>query len=366
MSQLNLKIPENATQAPAPKQDSKGWKIFISAGVICAAVGAWMPKGSVQPSTASAIAPPTAATSLPYSDELLLRLTKAGAWSEAAKAIDASLHAPELSVQRKAELHLKKGEFLQNADQHEAALTEYYRADLLPLKDEDIQRKIHQSVIDTLRVLKRYDAIGDELNAKNRQRQGDASGTQDPVVAKVDGLPIHMSQFRKQVDLTVQQQLNQAKAQQKKPEELNQLEEQLRQQYSAPGEQWNLLQQYVSQQVMIREAEAWKLEEHPDFIQQMETIRGQLLAQLLFQTKVEPKDISEMDLKNYIESNRESLGLSTEPGQLSPQDLQNAMPKAEMAYTQLKREENQQAFQKSLMERHKVEVFREAFTEGAR
>jgi hypothetical protein len=42
------------------------------------------------------------------------------------------------------------------------------------------------------------------------------------------------------------------------------------------------------------------------------------------------------------------------------------MPKARLAYTELKRQENQAEFQKSLMERHQVEVFREAFTEGQR
>ena len=365
MSQLDLKLPENPTSiSPKPQSSPVLWRCFIGAGVLAAAAGAWWPQ--LQPRTYMVSGIATAASvGLPFSEELLLRLSKAGAWQEAAKLLDSALINQNLTPQRKAELHLKKGDFLVNAEKFPAALSEFYRADLLQ-SDDDFSRKIDQRIIDTLRQMGRYDTIGEELSQKNRARKNGDDTVKPTVVAKVDGEEILLSDFRKQVDLEIERRLMQAKATEKDPAKLKQLEEQLRQQFSAPGEQWKLLQQYVSQKVLVREAEQWKLEEHPEFKKQMETIRSQLLAQLLMETKVEPQNISDMDVNNYIEANRESLGLSTEPGQLSPQDLQQAMPKAKLAYTELKRQENQAEFQKSLMERHQVEIFREAFTEGQR
>jgi hypothetical protein len=372
MSQLDLKLPQNSNSTSIPKKagNSLAWKSFVSAGIVVAALGAWWPHLSPPPKTKTMALPPMAGPQqhqLPFSEDLLLKLKKAGAWTEAAKLLDTALAQKDLSNLRLSQLLFQQADLFSNASQYSSALERLYRAEMtLGKEDEDLARKIERAIIDNLRNMGRFDAISDELAAKNRERRDGEATVKDPTVALVDGEALSLSDFRKVVDREIEQRLRQMQAQGQSPKELETARTELQKQYSAPGEQYRLLQQWISTEVLVREAELWKLEQHPEYASAMQQFRRQLLAQLLMEQQLKLEPISDSDLNNYMETHRADIGLSTDGGQLSPEDLANAKPKAEKLYSQIKLQEKQQAFQKDLMSRHKVEVIREAFTEGAR
>lgn len=367
MSQLDLKLPENTRPATTPRSSSPVlWRCFLSAGILVTAIGVWFPRENhAKPKVQLQDSERHGVAELGFNEDLLLRLSKAGAWNEASALLNQAIVHPELDAQRRAELLLKDATYQSYGENHEKALAQLYRADMLN-QDDELERKINQKIIDTLRAMGKYDVIGHELSAKNRERKDGDAKHKDPVVATVDGENILLSDLRHQVELEIKRRLQQAQMANPDADQSETMEQELRKQLAAPGEQYRLLQAHVSQKVLEREALAWKLDQHPDFLSQMEDLRSKLLGQLLIQTKVEPGPIADMDLKNYIESHRAELGLSTDAGQLSPADIQKATPQARLAYTEEKRQENQSLFQKSLMDRHKVEIFRDAFTEGAK
>ena len=371
MSQLDLKLPQNNKPAASAGkgEGSLLWKTFVGGSLILAAVGAWWPQLSGPPKAAPVLMPMamTSGPALPFSEDLLLKLKKAGAWLEAARLLDAALAQEQLDKMRRAQLLVQQADLFSKASQYSTALDRLYRAEtLIDASDEELKRKTERAILDNLRSMGRFDAISDELAAKNRERKDGSAEAKDPTVATLDGEPLKMSDFRKVVDLEIEQRLRQMQAQSQNPHELDNARAELQKQYAAPGEQYKLLQQWISTEVLVREAEQWKLEQHPEYAASMKQFRRQLLAQLLLESKLKLEPISESDLKNFIETHRSDLGLSTDKGQLSPEDIKKAQPQAEKLYSQNKLQEKQQAFQKDIMSRHKVDVVRDAFTEGAR
>jgi hypothetical protein len=368
MSQLDLKLPPSSA-TPSKKSDSSlAWRLFMGAGVVAAALGAWWPHLNPPPKpTNAALLLDTGHQITPsyFSEDLLLKLKKAGAWKEAANLLDAPLAQADLTELRRAQLLFQQADLMSKATQYSTALESLYKAEVFVGKDDaELSRKIERAIIDNLRNMGRFDAISDELASKNRERRDGDKSIKDAKVAVVDGEEFTMSDFRKVVDLEIDQRLRQMQGQ--SPKELEAARIELQKQFSAPGEQYRLLQQWVSTEVLVREAEQWQLEQHPEYGAAMKQFRRQLLAGLLMENKLKLEPISELDLNNYIETHRADLGLSTEPGQLAPEALEGVKPQAEKLYTQIKVQEKQQAFQQDLMQRHKVEIFREAFTEGAR
>ena len=371
MSELNLKLPQNNKPAtPSKSEGSMLWKCFVGTGILLTAVGAWWPQLSGPPHHPPK---PMAQGSIailnlnPFDEDLLLKLKKAGAWSQAAHLLDSALAQADIDNVRRCQLLFQQADLYSKASEYATALEGLYRAEgLLGKADEELARKIERAILDNLRSMGRFDAISDELAAKNRERKDGSTQVKDNTVATVDGEPLSLSDFRKVVDLEIEQRLRQMQAQGQNPKELETARTELQKQYSAPGEQYKLLQQWISTEVLVREAEQWKLEQHPEYSSAMKQFRRQILAQLLLGTQLKAEPVSESDLDNYIEAHRSELGLSSGNVQLTAEDLKKAKPQAEKLYSQAKLEEKQQAFQKDLMSRHKVEVIRDAFTEGAR
>jgi len=207
--------------------------------------------------------------------------------------------------------------------------------------------------------------VSDELTRKNRERQGGSGDVKDPNVATVDGLDLKLSDFRTKVESMIQQRIMALKAQGLDESKEQEMAESIRKQYSAPYEQMKFLEQWVSRELLYREALEWKLEQHPEFLDAMDDFKKGFLGQLLMRDKVSVGEVSELDLNNYAETNRAALGLSTEPGHLDPAAIAAAKDKILTAYKKDKSAELQKAFQAEMLKRHKVEINREAFSEGA-
>jgi hypothetical protein len=361
MSDLNLKLPE--PPAPTKKPSQLLWRSFLGLGVSAAAVGAWWPHATVEQKPAVTMVT-SESDSLPFREDWLIRLKQSGAWEQAAQMFQSALNSPQLTSQRRAQLLLEQAECYHGSKQHGLALLNLYAAEELS-DDEELDRKIQRQLLEHLRAMGRFDTLSDELSRKNAERRDGKAEVDDPVVATVDGEALTLSQFRKEVDLQIESRIAQSQSEGKAGPELEALREELQKQFSVPGEQFRLLQQWVSQEVLLREAEQWQLQQHPEYSTAMERFRKQLLTSLLLRQQLDLGELDDKDLDNFIKANPEQVGLEGEESEWTAEALAELRPKAEKLYLEQKRQRKQSQFQQELMERHQVEIFRESFTEGA-
>jgi len=368
LSQLDLNLPPVENPTPPSKKGGSPLQVVILIIAIVAAVGAWLPKEGGKPSTSVEVQVDSKATHGEFKEALLLKLKNAGAYKKAAEHLSLALAKEGLTPARQAKLLKERGDFYLLAREREQALSDFYLAEVMIEGNEEektLARELSQNIIETLRQMGQYAAVSDELARKNRKRQGGNGAVQDPTVAVVDGVELKMSDFRTKVEKMIQQRILSLKAQGLDAEKEKEMAESIRKQYSAPYEQMQFLQQWVSRELLYREALEWKLDQHHEYEAAMNDFKKGFLGQLLMRDKVSVGDVSDLDLKNYAEANRATLGLSTEAGNLPQAEIDAAKDKIVAAYQKEKSQELQQAFQTEMMKRHKVEIKREAFSEGA-
>lgn len=360
MSELDLNVP---LAQPAPRGGGGLlWRAAVIVLLVACAFGAWMPR---PPAPGKAEAPVFIGAA--YDEDLVLRLKKAGAYKEAASLIESVVSRPDLEPVRRARLLKTQAGLYAAGDERGKALLCLYRAEKeLGGAEEALGREISAEIISILRAGGDYGAVSDELADRNRKAQGRPQSPSDPVVARVDGAAITRSDLDVIVEERLSARLEELSSDAGSGEEKLKLAEDIRRQYAAPYERMRLLEEHAMREIMLREAEKWKLEEHPEYRKTMKAFREELLRSLLVRTKVLPSEISASDLDNYMEARRTELGLSTEPGRLKPEELEKARPAAEKKYREEKLAERTRAFQEELMKRHQVEIVREAFTEGGR
>ncbi|MBF0197679.1 MAG: hypothetical protein HQL32_08205 [Planctomycetes bacterium] len=94
--------------------------------------------------------------------------------------------------------------------------------------------------------------------------------------------------------------------------------------------------------------------------------RKQLMSNILVEEMIRIDEVNDMDLNNFAQTHKEELGLSTDPGEISPDALASIKPQAEKLYREQKQKELITQFQGEVSKRHEVKVFQEAFSEGAK
>jgi hypothetical protein len=367
MSNLDLKMPDQPPVQASNSSNGKGLLIINSILIIVCIAVVFLrePTGSSQVSTQIQIN--ATESVIPFQEDLVIKLKKAGAFEEAAALIDNALQNKNIDATKKASLLKRKGDLLaQTNNKGKALLAYYYAEELNNNQDSELSRKLTQAIIDTLRRMGKYSSVSSEIARKNRQRSGDKKTEKDPTVAVVDGVPLKMSDFEVDLQNFVSNEVARLTLKVDDPAEIQKITEQVRKQYSAPYEKLKYLQNFVTQDVLYRDAQKWKLEEHPKFIESMDAFRKNLLRNLLIQENIKIDKIDESDLNNFIETHRSELSLSTDAGTLAPDQLASIKPLAIKLYKDEKTKELTQKFQQELFKRHKIEIIREPFTEGAR
>ena len=359
MSDLNLDLPKSSPPSPRGKGSPPTLQILILLAVVVLIALQFRNAGG--PET-KIVQVGSHTDNLAFNEDVLLRLEKAGAHGEAARTLSAAIVADGLSDERRAELLARRGRLQNLAGHHEEALGYFYRAEALLGGKPDTE--LNKEILSTLRRMGRFDAASDELRSLNRRQQGETTNKEDPIVARVDGEELKLGEFRKVVDLVVQQKLLALAGEGVDKGELEVAESEVRQQLATPGERWKILQEWVSSEVLYREALLWKLDSSPDFLDRMENFRRAMLGQLIISQQIEKAQPREQDIENELQAHPEKYGPSANINEWTADIREEALNKTRSDYLKTWRNERQEAFQKDLMERHKVEVFRKVFEEG--
>ena len=359
MSDLNLELPSSPPPQPPKRGGPPILQIFTLLALLVLIA---LQVGQVQSFDPKVVQVQDASSEMPFNEDVLLRLEKAGAHSEAAKTLSSALASEDLSRERQAELLKRRGRLRNLAGHHEAALGDFYRAEVL-LGGEP-KTELNKEILNTLRRMGRFDSASDELRSLNRRQQGGEAQQDDPILSRVDGRELKLGEFRKVIDLAVQQRLHALPKEGMDSASFKKAEEEIRQQLATPGERWKVLQEWVSSEVLYQEALLWKLDSSSDFLDRLENFRRAILGQMVVSQQIEKAQPRSEDIQNELQANPDKYGPSANINGWSPAEHEAALSKANSEYLKTWQGERQQAFQKDLMERHQVEVFREVFEEG--
>jgi hypothetical protein len=366
MSDLNFNLPDQQ-EVPTPKSNLNIFGI-VNTILLLVCIG-YLIFGKQQNTSqqVSNIEVKTEKGITPFSEDLVIKLKKAGAFNEAAKLIDSALSNSSIDNTKRANLLKRKGDLLAQTKNKDQALVSYYYAEALNNnQDKKLSRKLTQSIIDILRNMGQYSSVSSEIARKNRMRSGINRKENDPVVATVDGERLTMSDFDVALQKFVDSEITRLTANIQDEEEIKKITNETRKQYSAPYEKLKYLQTYITQDVLYRDALKWELNKHPAYIENLEAFRKNLLRNLLIQENIKIDHIDDSDLKNFANVNRSALNLSTNPGSLSTEEFESVKPLATKLYKEQKTKERTEIFQKELFKRHQIEIKREPFTEGAK
>ncbi len=362
---MTERLPDFDVPRPAPGAASACKPGRAVAGLLLtlAAAGSWLAWWEARSVRA---APARAAASAPVTrgidEELIVKLRRAGAYEEAAALLDGATADTAIPSDKRARWLKLQGDLLAQAGKPGAALASFYRAEREVAAESELGHEIARAVLDTLRRLGHAGAVRDELAERNRKSQGQTANPADPAIARMDGEDFTRSEFEARYEKYMRARIRAASAALPDPQEKERMERELRRQLEAPEERRRFLNQWVQEELLVREARQWKIEQHPDYAETLEGFERQLLVQLLLQTKVDPGEPTEVELRTYSESHRSELGLSTEPGTFSGNDLAAVQAKARERFRGEKSVELSRRYEQDVLRRHKVELFEEALS----
>lgn len=355
MSDLNLKVHALENAPPGGSRGGRFGSWVNTWLLMVCVVGIWWPlfKNKAQAPKAKT----RVAVRQGYDEELVLRLKKAGAYEEAAEVVDSALRQANMDGDRRASLYKLQGDLYREADQFNRALACYYRAESsLENKESPLAKELSRRVVEILSLKGNRLAVNAELAQRNREKRGEEKAEGDPVLVRIDSQPFALSDFEADLSKYVDGQLQTLLPPDADDEERTRVRRQLEQQWLSPSGKRQYLQQWIQQEVLTREALAWKIDQHPDFEIGMKNFRRSLLQKLYLQKQLAEIPVDESDLKNHVAANRGAFGLSTDPGGLDPQDFARVRPEAEKQYLEMKRSERASALTQDLQQRYSVEV----------
>jgi hypothetical protein len=240
--------------------------------------------------------------------ELTLKLEQQGLQDAAAGAWIEYLSVADLKPEDTARIWFRIGKLFQDVHQYEKSLDAYYRSEYFAKVDE-ISPEISRRVQECLESMGKFAALRDELSSRVGMKDataGDSKATgRDTVVAEIGSQKITLSDLDHRIENEIDRQLSMI-APDMTDEAKNRQKEALVKQFATTTQRERILNQYLAEEILYREARASKLMEDPDVQAEIQNQERSILAQKIIQKAyAELIKITPGDLKNYYEAHKE-------------------------------------------------------------
>ena len=236
-----------------------------------------------------------------------LRAPAAGAWRE--YLADRTLDATE-----QAKIWYRIGKLHQEAGDNEKALDAYYRSESLAVVDE-LAPEIARRTQECLESLGKFAALRNELADRVGIDRSEAPAGEE-VVAEIGKQKITKARLDQMVEEQVDRQLARYAAQ-VPPEQLNKQKEAMLKQFASPQARVQMLQQYIGQELLYREAREARLADEPATRELLHDIEKSVLAQKAMERELADKiKITPTDVQTYYEAHKKDY-MQPERAQIS-------------------------------------------------
>jgi hypothetical protein len=240
--------------------------------------------------------------------ELALKLEQQGLQDSAAAAWIEYLSIAVQKPDDIARIWFRIGKLFQDTHQYEKALDAYYRSEHFAKVDE-ISSEIARRIQECLESMGKFAALRDELsfrvNMKNTTADNSNNSARDTVVAEIGAQKITLSDLDHRIEKEIDRQLS-LMAPSISDDLKKQQKEALLKELTTTTQRQRMLNQYLAEEILYREARASNLMEDPDIQAEVQNQERAILAQKVIQKAyAELIKITPEDLATYYEAHKE-------------------------------------------------------------
>jgi parvulin-like peptidyl-prolyl isomerase len=246
---------------------------------------------------------PRQALSADQAKELAAKLARRNLYHRAAAVWKDYLSAGAPAPGEQARTLFQIALSLEKAGRYDEAVENYYRSEAAA-KLDDLQPQISAHIADCLEKLGRFSALRQELVDRTHFKK--SSDTAGKVVAEIGAEKITEADLDAVIEQNIDNRLSSIRAFMT-AEQLNEQKKKLLDQYKNPQARLQVLQAWVTQEVLYRNALEQKLPEQPDVKQLIdEQMRGILAQHLMNQQLGANIHVTESDLQTYYNANKQN------------------------------------------------------------
>jgi hypothetical protein len=236
--------------------------------------------------------------------ELAAKLAGRNLYTRAAKAWQDYLLLAELPDTEKAKTLFRIGTLLKKAGKYEEAIEYYYRSETAA-KLSELEPQINAHIKDCFEKLGMFSALRYEL--MDRTSYGKKSEAGGKIVAEIGAEKFTEADLNAYIERAIDNQLAPIAAFMT-TEQLNEQKKRVLEQYKNPSAKQQLLETWIAQEVLYREALEEKLSEEPEVKTMIEDlVRGTLSQQLMNKELANKINITETDLQTYYKANQDKF-----------------------------------------------------------
>jgi hypothetical protein len=240
--------------------------------------------------------------------ELALKLEQQGLQDAAAGAWIEYINIADQKPADTARIWYRIGKLFQDARQYEKALDAFYRSEHFA-KPEDISTDISRRVQECLESMGKFAALRDELASrvgmKNSAVDNSSTSDRSSVVAEIGAQKITLSDLDHRIEKEINRQLSMI-APYMTDDAKNQQKETLLKQFSTTSQRERILNQFLAEEILYREARSSKLMEDPEVQSEIQNQERALLAQKVIQKAyADLIKITPGDLTTYYEAHKD-------------------------------------------------------------
>ncbi len=293
---LNFSLPENKPQK------SSGQVGVVLLLLVAIGLGAVSVVLQLKGSASSPVTMIEPGLSTEQAKDLATKLSQRNLYDQAASVWQDYLVHSDLNDQERAQALFQIGLLREKAEQYGPAVEAFYRSEMTAPLD-NLANPIKSHIQTCFERMGKFSALRYELMDRTGYHPTDEAGT-SKVVAEIGAEKITETDLGALIEQTIDNQLAPMTAFMS-PEQMQQQKQRMLEQFKTPSAKQQFLTQWLSQELLYRQALESELNQKPEVKRQLDDMTRQLLAQQLMTQELASKiHITETDLSSYYEANK--------------------------------------------------------------
>ena len=288
--------------------------------------------------------------------ELAMKLSARNLDERAAEVWQEYLLSGRLSNDEKARALYQVAVLYEKAGLYAEAIEYYYRSEMTA-EIKELVRAINVHIKNCFERLGNFSALRYEMADRTSVDRATKAGTK--IVAQIGAEKITQAEVDAKIEMMIENQLS-AYSAFMSTEQLNAQKKQMLEQFQDGKAKQGFLQQWLAQELLYRQGLQDGLMDDRKMQSQLAEITRSILSQHVMDTEVAAKvNVTETDVKMYYETNKEKY---TEPAdeekgtEQRQKNLDEAREQVTAELVDMKKQEVQQAYIKSLMDKYDVVI----------
>ena len=313
----------------------------------------------------------TVSSSIPTGEELkqlAMKLEKQEINNQAVDTWKEYISATGPDADETAKIWYRIGKIYQDTGDFDNALNAYYRSESVA-KPNDIKNEINRRIQDCLESAGKFAALRYELGDRvgddrvtGEDNKGITPGSGDKIVAEIGSYKMTREDLDKKIEALIESRIS-GLSRYLPPDRINKEKENLLKQYSSENGRKAFLEQFIIEEILYRKAREDRLAENQQVMDDLKNIERNFLAsKVLENTYTEEIKITETDVNNYYEANKNRYVKKEEDGNEHQYELNEIKDRVALDLMSEKEKDVQKILLSQLREKYNVVLHNSALS----